>query len=87
MSLHRLRYRDLVALGIINNRATLSNWIRDRGFPLGQLTGPNTRTWSESEIRSWLKSRPSAPKPAPPSPKNRRSRSRGASALLDCAHQ
>ena len=54
MSLHRLRYRDLVALGIINNRATLSNWIRDRGFPLGQLTGPNTRTWSESEIRSWL---------------------------------
>ena len=37
----RLRYADLLALGIVNNRPTLQNWIRDRGFPRGQLTGPN----------------------------------------------
>ena len=76
MSLRRLRYRDLVALGIVNNRATLWNWIRDRGFPSGQLTGPNTRTWGDDEIRDYLNSRPSAPKLAPPSLKNRRDRSR-----------
>src|SRR5262245_38466085 len=74
MTLRRLRYRDLVALNIISNRATLSNWIRDRSFPPGQLTGPNTRTWSEDEVRRWLNARPTAPKPAPPSPKNRRGR-------------
>ena len=28
----RLRYRDLEERGIVRNRATLSNWIRDRGF-------------------------------------------------------
>jgi predicted DNA-binding transcriptional regulator AlpA len=75
MTLRRLRYRDLVALGIVNNRATLSNWVRCRGFPPGQLTGPNTRTWGEDEVRDWLNSRPSAPKPTTIL-KNRRSRSR-----------
>jgi hypothetical protein len=43
----RLRFADLVALGVVNNRATLANWTRDRGFPRGQLTGPNSRTWDE----------------------------------------
>jgi hypothetical protein len=61
----RLRYRDLKARGIVDNRTTLANWIR-RGFPSGQLTGPNTRTWSESEIASYLDSRPTAPKPLLP---------------------
>jgi predicted DNA-binding transcriptional regulator AlpA len=54
----RLRFRDLVALGIVNNRITLNNWIRDLGFPPGQLTGPNSRTWSESEVEIWVASRP-----------------------------
>lgn len=63
----RLRFRDLQAKGVVNNRATLGNWIRDRGFPRGQLTGPNTRTWGEDEVQAWLDSRPSALKayPAP----------------------
>ena len=61
----RLRYADLLALGIVNNRPTLQNWIRDRGFPRGQLTGPNSRTWSETEVQRWLDSRPSNPKPQP----------------------
>jgi len=77
MSLHRLRYRDLVALGIINNRQTLKNWVRDRGFPSGQLTGPNTRTWGEDEVRDWLNSRPTAFKPTTIL-KNRRARKRKA---------
>jgi predicted DNA-binding transcriptional regulator AlpA len=61
----RLRYADLKALGIVNNRPTLANWIKDRGFPRGQLTGPNSRTWDEDEVQRWLDNRPTAPKPAP----------------------
>jgi predicted DNA-binding transcriptional regulator AlpA len=61
----RLRYADLVALGLVRNRVTLQNWILDRGFPPGQLTGPNSRTWGEGEVRAWLDSRPTAPKPTP----------------------
>jgi predicted DNA-binding transcriptional regulator AlpA len=71
MSLKRLRYRDLLALGIIRNRPTLNNWIRDLGFPPGQLTGPNSRTWGEDEVHAWLDSRPTGPKPAHPATKPR----------------
>jgi predicted DNA-binding transcriptional regulator AlpA len=65
MSLKRLRYRDLIALGIVTNRVTLQNWIRDRGFPPGQLTGPNSRTWAAEDVEAWLATRPTGPKPAP----------------------
>jgi predicted DNA-binding transcriptional regulator AlpA len=61
----RLRYADLERLGVVNNRATLSNWIRKRGFPVGQLTGPNSRTWGESEVQRWLDGRPTAAKSTP----------------------
>jgi predicted DNA-binding transcriptional regulator AlpA len=64
----RLRYADLEALGVVKNRATLGNWIRNRGFPPGQLTGPNSRTWGEAEVQSWLASRPTEQKPTPKSP-------------------
>ena len=67
----RLRYRDLEELGIVKNRPTLGNWIRDRGFPPGQLTGPNSRTWSVDEVQGWLDSRPTSPKVTPPSPGRR----------------
>jgi predicted DNA-binding transcriptional regulator AlpA len=61
----RVRYAELKQLGIVNNRVTLSNWIRERGFPPGQLTGPNTRTWDEDEVQRWLDSRPTDPKSGP----------------------
>lgn len=64
----RLRYADLVALGIVTNRVTLKNWINKRGFPRGQLTGPNSRTWGEREVQAWLDGRPTAPKAAPGKP-------------------
>ena len=60
----RLRYADIEALGIVNNRVTLQNWIRNQDFPRGQLTGPNSRTWDEGEVAAWLKSRPTKCKPA-----------------------
>ncbi len=70
----RLRFRDLVALGIVTNRVTLGNWIRDRGFPSGQLTGPNSRTWAEDDVQRWVDSRPTAPKPHPKKRKRGRPR-------------
>ena len=65
MSSKRLRFSDLVARGIVNNRVTLRNWILYCGFPPGQLTGPNTRTWGEDEVDQYVATRPTAPKPAP----------------------
>jgi predicted DNA-binding transcriptional regulator AlpA len=64
----RLRYRDLLALRIVRNRSTLRNWIKTQGFPPGQLTGPNCRTWGEVEIAEYLAARPTAPKPATRAP-------------------
>jgi hypothetical protein len=61
----RLRFRDLQERGIVRNRPTLGNWIRDRGFPPGQLTGPNSRTWGEVEVERWLANRPTGAKPTP----------------------
>jgi len=69
----RLRYYDLKKRGIVKNRVTLSNWQKKYGFPKGQMTGPNTRTWDEeTEINPWLASRPTAPKPVPKSPGRKR---------------
>jgi hypothetical protein len=62
----RLRFRDLVAHGIVANRVTLNNWIRRYGFPPGQLTGPNSRTWGEDEVQDWIACRPVGPKAGSP---------------------
>jgi predicted DNA-binding transcriptional regulator AlpA len=71
----RLRFQDLLDKNIVQNRTTLNNWIEKYGFPEGQLTGPNTRTWSEPEIQEWLDSRPTAAKPEIPlKPGSRRGR-------------
>jgi hypothetical protein len=53
-----LRFDDLRERGIVGNRVTLGNWIKDQGFPTGRLVGPNTRLWREDEIEEWLDSRP-----------------------------
>jgi predicted DNA-binding transcriptional regulator AlpA len=74
----RLRYADLERLGVVNNRITLKNWINKRGFPPGQLTGPNSRTWGEAEVQAWLDGRPTARKAAAPIVRGRRGRPRKA---------
>ena len=60
-----LRYADLHDRGIVNNRVTLANWIKNEGFPPGILAGPNSRLWPEEEVEAWLESRPTAPKADP----------------------
>lgn len=59
-----VRFEELRRRGIVPNRVTLGNWIRECGFPPGQLLGPNTRAWREDEVEIWLASRPTAPKGA-----------------------
>jgi predicted DNA-binding transcriptional regulator AlpA len=53
-----LRYRDLVARGIVRNRMTLKRRIEKDNFPVGRMTGPNERTWTEEEVDAWIGSRP-----------------------------
>jgi predicted DNA-binding transcriptional regulator AlpA len=60
----QLRFRDLKARGVVDNWMTLNNWIDNEGFPSGRLTGPNIRTWNESDVEAWLESRPTARKKA-----------------------
>jgi predicted DNA-binding transcriptional regulator AlpA len=77
-----LRFRDLVARGILRNRVTLASWVKNHGFPPGTLIGPNTRAWSECEIEAWLAARPTAPKPTTLT-RNRRPRPRKRHATND----
>ena len=60
----QLRFRDLKEQGVVGNWVTLNKWIDEKGFPPGRLVGPNTRTWDEAEVATWLESRPTARKPA-----------------------
>lgn len=53
-----VRYRDLVAAGIVGNWPTLLRLIDVEGFPPGIMIGRNTRAWPVDEIESWLASRP-----------------------------
>ena len=52
-----LRFSDLKKRNIVNNRATLSRWIRNRKFPPGFMMGMNTRVWTEAEIEKLLTER------------------------------
>ncbi len=52
-----LRYADLVERQIVNNRTTLSRWIRDYDFPAGVLLGPNSRAWPADKVEAWLEFR------------------------------
>jgi prophage regulatory protein len=52
-----LRFADLKAAKIIDNRMTLSRWIKNNGFPRPVKLGPNTVAWPEDEVQAWLESR------------------------------
>ena len=53
MSKKWLRFADLKARGVVNNRTTLARWVRDYGFPPGTKIGPNTRAWTEDVIEAY----------------------------------
>ena len=53
MAKQYLRFKDLKARRIVDNRTTLARWIKNHGFPPGALIGPNTRAWTDEEIEAW----------------------------------
>jgi predicted DNA-binding transcriptional regulator AlpA len=55
-----LRFRDLRSRGVVLNRVTLANRIKNDGFPPGRMLGPNERAWTDQEIDDWIASRPVA---------------------------
>ena len=57
MSTRCLRFADLKERKIVNNRTTLSRWIKQHGFPPGRLLGPNTRVWTDDEIEAYIAAR------------------------------
>jgi predicted DNA-binding transcriptional regulator AlpA len=57
-----VRYKDLVAAGIVDSYRQLYNLINDRGFPPGMLLSPNVRAWNVADIEAWLSTRPTARK-------------------------
>jgi predicted DNA-binding transcriptional regulator AlpA len=52
-----LRFRDLVDMGVVNNRMTLSRWIEKHAFPKPVKLGPNTAAWPADQIEAWVASR------------------------------
>lgn len=52
-----LRFSDLKDRRIVNNRMTLSRWIRQRDFPAPIQLGPNSVAWREEDVETWLTTR------------------------------
>jgi predicted DNA-binding transcriptional regulator AlpA len=51
-----LRYKDLVAMGVVSNRMSLKRWTErpDDPFPAGIPIGQNVLVWSAEEIQKWI---------------------------------
>jgi predicted DNA-binding transcriptional regulator AlpA len=52
-----LRFADLKARKIVNNRMTLTRWMQSNGFPQPLRLGANSVAWSEAEVMTWLSQR------------------------------
>ncbi len=46
-----VRFKDLSEMGLVNNWTTLRRWIKAGHFPPGRMIGPNSRAWTEDEIK------------------------------------
>jgi hypothetical protein len=61
-----LRFPDLKARGIANNRVTLNDLIENHDFPEGQMLSRNRRGWNEALVDHWCAARPAAKAAKPP---------------------
>jgi predicted DNA-binding transcriptional regulator AlpA len=48
------RFADLQQLRIVNSYDTLTDWVKNRGFPPGKLLTRRARVWTASEVQEWL---------------------------------
>ena len=60
-----LRKKDFPALGLPSSWTTINGWIDDPEikFPPGRVVA-NQRIWTQEEILEWIKTRPTAKRPA-----------------------
>jgi predicted DNA-binding transcriptional regulator AlpA len=61
-----IRFTDIKARGIANNRVTLKELIDNHGFPEGVFLSPMVRAWDEALVDEWLETRPVASSAKPP---------------------
>ena len=69
----RLRFRDLRERGIVRNRVTLTNWIRDLGLsarPANRAKYPNLGRRRNRRLDQLPACRTEAAAPCPPSPRS-----------------
>lgn len=52
-----LRFGDLKAKGLFNNRVTCFRWVKAGLFPAPISLGPNTIGWLSEEVEHWLEER------------------------------
>ena len=57
MAKQLLRYSDLCAAGIVNNRMQLSRLVAREEFPAGFKLSENTRVWDATEVATWVDQR------------------------------
>jgi hypothetical protein len=57
-----VRFKDLVAAGVVGNWPMLARLVDEQGFPPGILLGANSRAWKLAEVQTWLAGRPTARK-------------------------
>ena len=58
-----IRFSDLCAAKVVENRAQLRHLQDKHGFPSGFMIGPNSRGWFEDEVDKWLAQRPTGKAP------------------------
>ena len=56
-----LRYNDLKARRIFQNRTTLRRWLAAGLFPQPILLGPNSLAWKQSDVEEWIAQRAKLP--------------------------
>ena len=49
-----LKFGDLVKLKIVNNRVTLSRWVKAGTFPSPIKLGENSIGWRARDVQEWL---------------------------------
>jgi len=60
-----VRYRDLLAAGIVGSWTQLERLIQEHGFPCGVMLSANIRAWRLDQVESWLDGRPTERKAVP----------------------
>jgi hypothetical protein len=58
--------KDLIDMGLFGSKPSLDRRIKSGDFPLGKLTSPNRRTWTDEQVATYYDSCPTEKKTASP---------------------